>query len=149
MFGAVLEIALGEDPDAPGARQGPYRGGGAAGRAVPRFEMRRRTALVQGLAALGVVREIGCDDPGFAARVSVRSDAPVQAVRAALARSALRDAAVELIDRRFEEVGVRRGSMVDARLSDPRLDDVEIGGLWHACRALSRIADALEETSGA
>jgi len=49
---------------------------------------------------------------------------------------------------RFDEVGVRRGSLVDARRSDPTLADVEIGGLWDACRALSRIVDALEESGG-
>ena len=148
-LGTVLEISVGDDPDAAGSRQGPYRAGAAAGLEAPRFEMRRRTGMVRVLASLGAVREIACEDAGFAARVSVRSDAPADRVRAVLARAALRDAVVDLFDGRFEVVGVRRGSIVDARLSDPKVADVEIEGIWPACRALGRIADALEETGGA
>jgi stringent starvation protein B len=148
-FGAVLEIALGEDAGAAGAKQGPYRGGAPA-RDAPRFAMRRRTTVGRILASLGIVREIASDDAGFAARVSVRCDGPAERVLAALARHALCDAAVDLFDCRFDAVDVAPpGSVVAARLPDPAPADLELDGLWHACRALARIADALEETGGA
>jgi hypothetical protein len=146
-FGAVLEIALGDDAGAPAVKQGPYRG--AVPRVAPRFEMRRRTTVVRVLAFLHVVREIACDDAGFAARVSVRSGAPAAQVQASLARHTLRDAAVDLFDCRFSAVDVAHpGSIVAARLRAPSLADLDADALWHACRALARIADAFEQNGG-
>jgi hypothetical protein len=148
-FGSVLVIALGDDVvvDAPEPPHGPYRGGAPALRGAPRIEMRRRTTLGRVLAFLRLVREVPLDDPGLAARASVRSDAPVERVRALLARPALRDGAIDLFDRRYVAVGVaRRGSLVDARLPEPVVADLDVDGLSRACHAMSRVADAIEET---
>jgi len=146
-FGADLSIALGSDEENGAERLpagGPYRTDVPALRTLPRVLLRQKSAPGRVLAMLGIVRDIDIPNFDFRQRVSVRSDAPADRVRASLANEAIRDAALEVFDLGFDTIGLRHcGAIVRASTRAPSYPHFEADRLWRASQSLHRMYGAL------